>query len=94
MCVQVNRREQVIEILKALLKTNQPTYWKTDIEKAIMESRGLDPRTIRNWFDYLWKMEYFIQSKIGVYQLNFEKIAELELDVVVLSPSQKRLFNV
>jgi len=88
----MNRREQVIEILKALLKTKQTTYSKVDVGKAIMECRGLDPRTIRNWFNYLWKLEYFIQPDKGVYQLNYEKIAELELDAVILDPNQRRLY--
>jgi hypothetical protein len=89
----VNRREQVTEILKTLLKTKQTSYTQIDIGKAIMECRGLDPRTIRNWFNYLWKLEYFVQPDKDLYQLNYEKVAELELDAVILNPEQRRLFN-
>ena len=90
----MNKREQVIEILKVLLKSKQTTYSKEDVEKAIMECRGGDHRTLRNWFRYLWRMGYFLQPQKDMFQLNFEKVVELELDEVILNPTQKRLFNV
>jgi hypothetical protein len=91
-CVQVNKKEQVKEILKTLLEMRQPAYTERDIEKAIMQHRGLDPRTLKNWFRYLWRMEYLIQQKKSLYQLNYDKVAELELDSLVVDVNQRRLF--
>lgn len=85
----------VKEILRKLLDSNKTVgyYGKEDIEKAIMESRGvLDQRAINNWFSYLWKLDYFTQPKHGVYQLNLSKIQELELPLPFqIDPKQRRL---
>jgi hypothetical protein len=60
-----------------LKKLNNYTY--DDIAKAIMICRGVDNRTINQWFNALWKLEYLLQPSLGVYSLNLEKIAELEI---------------
>lgn len=87
----MNRKEQVKQILRSLLETGHGLYVKSDIEKAIMENRGVDPRTRRNWFEYLWRMEYLVQPKQGVYAVNFEKVPGLE---ELRDEGQRRLYNV
>ena len=90
----VNKREQVKEILQTLLEGNKKLgcYSRGDIEKAITICRGLDPRTVKNWFSFLWKLEYFSQPEVGVYRLNLEKVAALEVPLPFqIDPKQKRL---
>ena len=87
------KTEVIKEILQNLLETKKVGYYtKQDIEKAIMQSRGVDKRTIQNWFNMLWKLEYFVQPEPGIFNLNLEKIVDLEVKV---SPQpdmkQKRL---
>ena len=97
MCVSVcavNKREQIKEIIQTLLESNTKIgyYNRGDIEKAITISRGLDPRTVKNWFSFLWKLEYFTQPEVGVYRLNLEKVAALEVPLPFqIDPKQKRL---
>mgnify|MGYP001606334859 CR=1 len=76
----MNKKEQVVEILKTLLKRKDGKFefWKDNIEDAIMECRGCDRRTLHNWWNYLWRMGYFIQSRHGIYVLNVEKVVTLE----------------
>ena len=90
----VNKREQIKEIIQTLLESNTKIgyYSRSDIEKAITISRGLDPRTVKNWFSFLWKLEYFMQPEVGVYRLNLEKVAALEVQLPFqIDPKQKRL---
>lgn len=90
----VNKREQIKEIIQTLLESNTKIgyYSRSDIEKAITISRGLDPRTVKNWFSFLWKLEYFTQPEVGVYRLNLEKVAALEVPLPFqIDPKQKRL---
>lgn len=90
----LNRRNtnQIREILETLLKTKIGYYDQADIEKAIMTCRGCDKRTRQNWYNYMWKLEYLIQPRPGVFHLNLTKLAELELPVPrQIDPLQKRL---
>lgn len=75
----MNRKECIKEIIQTLLESNPKTdcYSRGDIEKAIMICRGLDHRTIKNWFGFLFRLEYFTQPKPGVFELNTEKVATL-----------------
>ena len=78
----MNRKEQTKEIIQKLLDTKKLGYFtKSDIEKAIMFCRGLDPRTIQNWFNFLWKFEYILQPEPNIYHLNIVKIGELEVKI-------------
>jgi len=93
----MNKKEQVKEIIKALLDNcNHLGYYrKAEIEKAIMLCRGSDNRTIRNWFKFLWRLEYFIQPHPHVYQLNMERIVDLEISIPIqIDPKQRRLEDV
>ena len=78
--LDLNKKEQIVEILKNLLKRTDGKFqfWKHDIEDAIIECRGCDKRTLRNWWNYLWRMDYFTQPKPGVFVLNVDKLLELE----------------
>jgi hypothetical protein len=91
----MTKPEMVKQILQKLLDSNKSIgyYHKEEIEKAIMESRGvLDQRAINNWFAYLWKLDYFTQPKQGIYNLNLAKIQELELPLPFqIDPKQRRL---
>jgi hypothetical protein len=90
----VNKREQIKEIIQTLLESNKEIgyYSRGDIEKAITICRGLDPRTVKNWFIFLWKLEYFTQPEAGVYRLNLEKVTALEVPLPFqIDPKQKRL---
>ena len=93
MCVSVCaviKREQIQTLLESNTKIGY--YSRSDIEKAITISRGLDPRTVKNWFSFLWKLEYFTQPEVGVYRLNLEKVASLEVPLPFqIDPKQKRL---
>jgi hypothetical protein len=54
----------------------------------------VDSRTVKNWFDVLWKFEFLVQPECGVYNLNLSKIGELELSVKVppqIDSKQRRL---
>lgn len=77
------KKEWIRDILENILKSKETVgeYTRKDIEKAIILSRGMDKRTISNWFDTLWALEYFTQPKKGVYCLDFAKVAELDLKI-------------
>lgn len=79
MCAILNKREQIVEILNELFKTKRNIWTKQEIETAIMTCRGVDPRTLKNWFAYLWKLEFFEQPQNGKYVLNFARLEALEI---------------
>jgi hypothetical protein len=57
-----------------------------------MLCHGFDKRTIKTWFDALWKLEYLTQPQPGVFNLNVNKIAKLELPAPrQIDLKQKRL---
>jgi len=87
------KTEVIKQILQNLLETKKFGYYtRVDIEKAIMQSRGVDKRTIQNWFDALWKLEYFLQPQPGIFNLNLEKVVGLEVKVSPqIDLKQKRL---
>ena len=43
---------------------------KKDLEKIIMDERGLDQRTIRNWINALVNFGYIKQINMNVYEIN------------------------
>lgn len=91
------KEEAIKEILEKLMNSHSRSesfgkYSKEDIEKAIMQVRGVDPRTIKNWFTILWKLEFVLQPKPQLFQLNFGKIASLEIKIPPqIDPLQTRL---
>jgi hypothetical protein len=89
----VVKTEIIKQILQNLLDIKKVGYYtRADIEKAIMLSRGVDKRTIQNWFDVLWKLEYFLQPQPGVFNLNLEKVVALEVKIPPqIDMKQKRL---
>jgi len=80
---KMNRDVAIREILERIIKqTNKLTdLSKNEIEKAIIFCRGVDPRTIQNWFNVLWKLEYLEQPTLGFYSLNLEKAIALDIPV-------------
>jgi len=50
---------------------------RTDVEKAIMRIRGIDPRTVQKWLKALVIFEYLIQTSVVTYRLNPLRIPEL-----------------
>ena len=93
-CVQaLNKKEQVKAILKELLDRTQGKlqFGKDDLEKAIMSCRGCDKRTLKNWVEYLWKLEYINQPLPQYYEINIVKASELELEIPDLK--QTHLFQ-
>jgi len=90
----MNKKEQAKQIICQLLNMKKVGYFsKDDIEKAIMFCRDIaDPRAIQNWFNYLWKFQYFLQPEPNIYHLNIAKISELEVKVPLqIDTKQKRL---
>jgi hypothetical protein len=79
----MNREIAIKEILERIIEqTNKLTNLsKTEIDKAIILSRGIDPRTITNWFNALWKLEYLTQPMPGSYSINLEKAIGLEIPI-------------
>ena len=79
----MNKETTICLILKRLIEqTNKLTdYSKADIDKAIIFCRGIDPRTVQNWFTVLWKFEYLLQPMPERYSLNLEKAASLALPI-------------
>jgi len=92
------KEEAIREILENLISSNQETlglYSKGQIEKAIIQVRGIDQRTIKNWFKTLWKLEYLVQPKPTVFQLNYQKIASLDVKLPPqIDPLQTKLRGV
>ena len=84
----------VKEILSTLMtEAKSLDYDRNQVEKAIIKCRGIDPRTVKVWFNILWKFEYFTQPRKGLYRINLEKLSELELVVPseIIDPKQRRL---
>ena len=95
MCVPVNKENEVKEILSELMNQKKKVgcYSQKDIETAIMACRGSDGRTIRNWWRYLWRLDYFIQTQPDIYQMNLEKVVALEMPIPLhVDPKQRKLF--
>lgn len=81
-CVNLVKKQVIKEILQNLINQNNRIgyYTKEQIEKAIMQCRGADPRTIQTWFKALFRLEYLIQPQPNVYNINIDKIVDLEID--------------
>lgn len=81
----MNKREtQLREVLSAILTETKGNLKlkKVDFEKAIMKKGYRDKRTLTNWWEYLWKLEYITQPDPGAYyQLSVKRLLELELEV-------------
>jgi hypothetical protein len=91
----MNRKEQVIEILKELFKKKANHYHKHEIETAIITCRGLDPRTLKNWWAYLWRLGFFEQPSKDKFILNYNRLAELEMPTPLeCDPKQARFILV
>lgn len=87
----MNKKPQVIEILKVLFNKKSNSYHKHEIENAIMLCRGVDPRTQKNWFNYLWKLGFFEQPAKDKFTLNYSRLAELEMPTPLeCDPKQAR----
>lgn len=89
------KRNWIKEILESLIKNGEQIgrYSKREVERAIIECRGADPRTINNWFGALLKLDYLLQPELGVYTLNLDRIASLEVKLPTeLDPKQARLY--
>lgn len=77
------KQDDLKTIIQKLLNTNKTTgFTKTEIEKAIIKTKFIgDQRSINNWFNLLWKLEYFTQPKNNYYCLNLTEIASLDITV-------------
>ena len=89
----INKEEEIKQILSDLLATKKGYFSREDIEKSIIRCRGcIDKRTVGSWFTFLWKMEYFVQPQPHIYNLNLQKVADLELaPIKQIDKLQKRL---
>ena len=88
------KKQWVKEILENLINSKKElgSYSKREIENAILECRGSDPRTISNWFNVLWRLDYISQVRVGAFYLNFDKIAALEIKLPSeVDSAQRRL---
>jgi hypothetical protein len=95
-CVSLNKKPQAAQIFKTLLRDTKGKheFKKEQLEKAIMEAReAIDKRTIKNWWDYLWKFCYFSQIHPGIYKLDLKKVLELELELELVDPHQLHLIQ-
>jgi len=61
---------------------------KRTVERAIMELRGIDDRTIRKWLKALVMFDYLKPVAVGVYQLNPLKVPDL-FEVIKEKPQIK-----
>jgi len=58
-----------------------------------MVCRGVDKRTLKTWFDVLWKFEFLLQPEPGLFNLNVQKASELEISIPPqIDSRQRRLF--
>ena len=68
--------------MQTLLDKGKIQFSRAEIESAIVKTLLVaDQRSIDNWFNLIWRLEYFTQPRVGVYQVFFENLREL--DVVV-----------
>ena len=79
----MNKETTIRLILKRLIEdSNKVTdLSRSEVDKAIIFCRGVDPRTVQNWFNVLWKFEYLVQPVPERYSLNLEKAASLDLPI-------------
>jgi len=92
---RMKKDQRIREVIEQLIVSDKfNSFARHDIDKAIIVCRQpLDERTIDNWFNLLWKLEYIIQPKPKVYSLNITKIQELEVKLPQeVDPKQRRLF--
>ena len=78
----LNKKTQVSEIIQKLLMETKGSliFQRSELEKAIMECRGCDKRTLKNWWRYLWMLGYFTQPRQAIFQLETKRLLELELE--------------
>ena len=81
-CVLNKRESQLRDVLSAILTETKGNlqFRKSQFDKAVMTQGYRDKRTLNNWWDFLWKLEYITQSDPGQYQLSVKKLLELELE--------------
>lgn len=69
--------EKIKLILSELRQTGKTLYTKREIDRAIQRSLlVVDERTLDKWFDFLFRLEYLEQSKLGYYSLVGESVKE------------------
>jgi hypothetical protein len=85
------KQDDLKAIIQRLLSSNKTIgFTKTEIEKAIIKTKLIgDQRSIDNWFNLLWKLEYFTQPQPNYYCLNLVEISSLE--IVLPDVKQERL---
>lgn len=89
--INLKRKEQVKEILAQLLKKKSIGYYtRNDIDRAIIEVRGVDKRTLDNWFSVLFRLGYIEQKEPNVFHLVLEKVTELELSPPIQFDSKQQ----
>jgi hypothetical protein len=73
------------EILSNLIETGKfQAYTKNDIEKAIMKARGIDRRTIINWFNAIFDLGYILPVGPNRYDLNIKLVSELDMKIAFI----------
>ena len=78
MCVRVNKMNpiQTLEKIMETLTKNGYSYQVTrrDLEKAIIQVRGIDKRTIERWIQLLLIFEFIKKENEKVFDINITKI--------------------
>jgi hypothetical protein len=91
----VNKKEKIKAILTQLLAKTKKTnrFSRYEIEHAIQTILlAADQRTISNWFELLWNMEFFAQPIVGKYDICWDKLVDLEIGrPAEIDPNQRRL---
>lgn len=94
----MNKKQKIKYILQELFEHTKKTshFSKYEIERAIRVTLYLtDNRPIQNWYDLLWSLELFVQPTQGCFDMNWERVVELEIALPLeLDPNQRRLSNV
>lgn len=76
------KQEDLKGILQKLIETKITGLNRREIEKAIIQVKLVaDQRAIDNWFNLMFRLEYFSQPKPDFYCLNLSEIAKLDIDV-------------
>ena len=76
--MSVRAKQTCEKIIEHLLKEGYKyQVTRREVEKAITQLRGIDPRTIDNWMRALITFEYLHHEHYGIFKINPLKVPHL-----------------
>lgn len=79
---KMNKQNKIKQILETLLEKGKMEFSEAEIENAIAKTLLLaDQRSIDQWFRLMFRIELFIQPRLGYYKLLISEVQRFDVRV-------------